>query len=203
MTNEDNFRSIVVCDFEYEIEEGDLPQPLCMVVHVLDACLRLVRTIRVWRDEFGRAPPFDIGDDALFIAYSAWAEMTCFLVLGWQFPKHVLDLHTAYLATSNILRPYNPDEVYKRPRKRLPDACRAYGIEGWENINKDTIAEDIGRGHWHKYGRDEVFAYCEEDVKKSTQLLRAQLRGRPGLSPISVPHILHWSNYSAKSIAPI
>jgi hypothetical protein len=125
------------------------------------------------------------------------------LVLGWLFPKHILDLHTAYLATSNILRPYNKDEVYKRQHKRLPDACRAYGIEGWENIDKKTIAEDIGKGHWRNYGRDGVFTYCEEDVKKSAQLLRAQLGGRPGLSPISVPHVLHWSNYSAKSIALI
>jgi hypothetical protein len=122
------------------------------------------------------------------------AEMTCFMVIGWKFPKHILDLQTAYLAASNILRPYNPGEVYKRPRKRLPDACRAYGIEGWENINKETIAEDIGLGHWHKYGRERVFAYCEEEVKKSAQLLRAQLRGQPGLPRISVPHVLHWSN---------
>jgi hypothetical protein len=210
MTDGGNFGSIVVCDFEYEVEGGeyglqygDLPQPLCMVAHVLDERLRHVRTIRRWRGEFNQAPPFDIGGDALFVAYSAWAEMTCFMVLGWKFPEYILDLHTAYLATSNNLRPYNPSEAYKRPRKRLPDACRAYGIEGWENINKETIAEDIGQGHWRKYGRERVFAYCEEDVKKSTQLLRAQLRGQPGLPPISVPHVLHWSNYSAKAIAQI
>ena len=72
----------------------------------------------------------------LFVAYTAWAEMTCFMVLGWQFPVHIFDLHTAYLAASNILLPYNPDEVKQKPRKRLSDACRAYGIEGWENIDK-------------------------------------------------------------------
>ena len=59
---------------------------LCMVAHVLDANLQHVRTIRMWRGEFGITPPFDIGHDALFVAYSAWAEMTCFMMLGWQFP---------------------------------------------------------------------------------------------------------------------
>ena len=59
--------------------------------------------IRLWRGEFGPTPPFDIGQDTLFVAYSAWAEMTCFLQLGWQFPVHILDLHTAYLSVSNIL----------------------------------------------------------------------------------------------------
>jgi hypothetical protein len=69
-----------------------------------------------------------------------------------RFPVHIFDLHTAYLAAANILLPYEPDEVRKKPRKRLPDACRAYGIEGWERIDKDTIAEDIGCGRWQKYG---------------------------------------------------
>ena len=63
--------------------------------------------IRLWRGEFESTPPFDIGDDTLVVGYSLWAEMTCFLVLGWRFPVHVYDLHTAYLATTNILLPYD------------------------------------------------------------------------------------------------
>ena len=83
---------------------------LCMVAYVLNENLQHVRTIRMWRGDFGTAPPFDVGPDTLFVAYSAWAEMTCFKVLGWQFPVHIFDLHTAYLAASNVLLPYNPDE---------------------------------------------------------------------------------------------
>jgi DNA polymerase family A len=198
-----NFPQVVVADFEYECGEGDLPDVLCMVAHVLDENLRYVRTVRLWRGEFGRTPPFDIGSDTLFVAYSAWAEMTCFKVLGWQFPVHIFDLHTAYLAASNILLPYDPDEERKKPRKRLPDACRAYGIEGWERIDKDTIAEDIGAGRWQKYGRDVVFDYCEEDVRMSVRLLRRMIVGHAMFPPADVARVLHWSNYSAKSIALI
>ena len=54
---------------------------------------------------------FEIGDDTLFVAYCAWAEMTCFQVLGWKFPTHIFDQHTAYLAASNILLPHHPREV--------------------------------------------------------------------------------------------
>ena len=206
----ENFDAIVVCDFEYEVaggdyglQPGDLPVPLCMVAHVLDENLRHVRTIRLWRGEFGSAPPFDIGPDTLFVAYSAWAEMTCFKLLGWPFPAHIFDQHTAYLAASNILLPYNPDETRKKPRKRLSDACRAYGIEGWERIDKETIAEDIGDSQWAKYGVERVFEYCEEDVRMSVRLLRAQLRGCSGLPPANVERVLWWSNYSAKCIALI
>ncbi len=198
------FTTIAVCDFEYEIADGDLPNVLCMVAHVLDSCLRHVRTIRLWRGGFGKNPPFDIGPDTLFVAYSAWAEMTCFLTLGWKFPTHIYDLHTAYLAASNILLPYEPDEARKRPRKRLSDACRAYGIEGWERIDKAQTAEDIGEGRWRKYGKERVLEYCEEDVRASAELLRRQLRGQPPRFPtINVPRVLHWSNYSAKSVALI
>jgi DNA polymerase family A len=203
----ETFANIVVCDFEYEVADGELPNVLCMVAYVLDEKLRHVRTIRLWRGEFGSAPPFDIGDDTLFVAYSAWAEMTCFMVLGWKFPKHIFDQHTAYLAASNILLPHEPDEKRKRERKRLPDACRAYGIEGWERIDKESMSRDIGEGRWRNYGQPAVFEYCEEDVRASTLLLLQQLIGRPsrryGFEPADVERVLHWSNYSAKAIAQI
>ena len=150
------FSNIVVCDFEYEITDGELPNVLCMVAYVLDENLRRTRTMRLWRGGFGLAPPFDIGPDTLFVAYSAWAELTCFMTLKWQFPVHVFDLHTAYLAATNILSPYDPDEARKKGSKKLSDACRAYGIEGWERIDKPQMAKDIGEGHWRIYGKDVV-----------------------------------------------
>ena len=174
-----------------------------MVAYVLDANLRHVGTIRRWRGEFGSTPPFDIGPDALVVGYSLWAEMTCFLVLGWRFPVHVYDLHTAYLATTNILLPYDPDEIRKKPRKRLSDACRAYGIEGWENIDKPDIAKAIGEGRWREYGREAVLQYCEEDVRASAELLRRQLTGHGNRAPVDPELVMHWSDYSAKTVARI
>jgi DNA polymerase I len=199
-----NFSTIVVCDFEYEVADGELPNVLCMVAQVLDENLRHLRTIKLWRGEFGAAPPFDVGPDSLFVAYSAWAEMTCFKVLGWKFPVHIFDQHTAYLAASNILLPYNPNEPRIKQRKRLADACRAYDLAGWERIDKDTIAPAIGDGSWrYRYSPAEVVEYCAEDVRMELALLRAQIRGRARFEQADVPRILHWSNYSAKCIALI
>lgn len=196
-----NFTKIAVVDFEYEVSDGDLPNVLCMVACLLDQNLRHVRTVRLWRGEFGRTSPFD--DSTLFVAYSAWAEMTCFMTLGWKFPRHVFDLHTAYLAASNILLPHNPDETRKRESKGLSAACRAYGIAGWEGIDKSAAAKAIGEGRWREYGRQAVVDYCEADVAASTELLRAMLRGRGRFPPTRVEHVLHWSDYSAKSVAQI
>jgi len=198
-----NFGTIVVCDFEYEVADGELPSVLCMVAYVLDEYLRHVHTFRLWRGEFGSTPPFDIGPNALYVAYSAWAELTCFMVLGWKFPEHIFDLHTAYLATSNVLGPYDPDEKRAKERRRLSDACRAYGIEGWEQIDKEAISKDVGEGRWQKYGRDAVLKYCDEDVRAAAELLRRQLRGGPGLPPADPERVLFWSSYSAKVTAQV
>lgn len=199
------FKTVVVVDFEYEVDPGDMPRVLCMVAYVLDEFLQHVRTVRWWRSDFGSKPPFDIGADTLLVAYSAWAEMTCFLSLGWSFPRHVLDLHTAFLATSNVLAPWDSDQQknHKKPRKRVPDACQFYGLRGWENIDKDVIAKDIAEGNWRKWGREAVIAYCEQDVAMTVKLLRAQISGVPGIEPIDVPLVIHWSEFGAKAIAQV
>jgi DNA polymerase I len=197
---------IVCCDFEFEVAPGGLPNPLCMVAHVLDDNLQHLRTLRLWRGEFGPWPPFDVGPDTLFVAYSAWAEMTCFQVLKWRFPAKIYDLHTAYLSASNILRPYQPDEIRLKEAKNFTAACRAYGLPGWEGLDKKGMQEAIGNGTWRgKYTPEEILCYCEEDVRMSVLLLRAQLRGysKDWLPPVDVSSILEWSNYSAKTIARI
>ena len=83
------FRQIVDCDFEYEVADGDLPDPLAMVARVLEGNFRHVLSTKLWRGEFPSSPPFDIGPDSLFVSYSAWAEMMCFKVLGWDFPTYI------------------------------------------------------------------------------------------------------------------
>jgi DNA polymerase I len=197
------FRRTVVCDFEYECAPGGLPNVLCMVAFVLDENFKHVRTVRLWRGDFGLAPPFDVGPDSLFVAYSAWAELTCFMVLGWKFPVHIYDLHTAYISVSNLLLPYAPDETRKKPRKRLSDACRAYGVAGWEDIDKAEMSKDIGEGRWQQYGQPAVFTYCEEDVNASTQLLRRQLTGHGPFKPINVERVIYWSEYSSKVVSRV
>ena len=139
----------------------------------------------------------------LFVAYSAWAEMTCFKVLGWQFPVHIFDLHTAYLAASNILLPHNPDEVSKRPRKRLSDACRAYGIEGWERIDKEDDRQGHRRGPLARLrSRARLRILRRGRAHVGAAAARATARRCDARSHLAaaadVERVLHWSNYSAQ-----
>jgi hypothetical protein len=66
----EHFTQTIVADFEYEIEDGGLPNPLCMVAYVLDEHLRHVRTIRVWREEL---PTADVPRTLFWSNYSAKA----------------------------------------------------------------------------------------------------------------------------------
>jgi DNA polymerase-1 len=196
------FSTVINCDFEYEVDLGNMPKPLCMVAEILDENLHHVRTIRMWRGEFGASPPFPIGPDALFCCYAgAPAELACFMQLGWSFPVHVFDQWTAYLAASNFLKRRDEDKV--REPKDLATACRAYGLDGWHGINKDRISAALGEGRWREYGKEAVLAYCSEDVRMSVLLLREQLRGRGRLVPADTDKVIHWSNYSAKAVARI
>jgi hypothetical protein len=205
------FSQYAVADFEYETSRDGIlfpvQKPLWLVVYILDTNLRHVRTIRLWREQLlaPKTVPFNISSDTLFIAYSAWAELTCFLALGWPFPHHIFDLHTAYLYVSNILQPhdYDEDDRHKKPGKGLADACRAYGIAGWENIEKKQVAQDIGESRWQKYGQTYIFNYCEEDVARTTDLLRFMVRGTNTFKPIPIEQIIWWSEYSAKAVAKI
>jgi hypothetical protein len=192
------FKQVAVIDFEYQSQVGPdddrptLPKPLCLVAYLLDENLNLVRVVRQWFDEFGLAPPFDVGPDTVAVAYSAWAECQCFLQLGWELPENILDLHTAYLAVSNVLRPAHEKKI--RVKKDLIHACFAYGIEGWSAYDKTTIASDIGAGLWRKHGKENCLGYNEEDVKRTTDLLRAMLRDR--LRPIDPVRVIAWSDFS-------
>jgi hypothetical protein len=45
--------------------------------------------------------------------------------------------------------------------------------------------------------------YCEEDVRKTAELLRRQVRGYRPFSPINTDLVMHWANYSGKAVAMI
>ena len=70
-------------DFEFHPahgREGNPPAPVCMVAREIASG----RTLRLWQDELARLPsaPFPTDASALFVAYYAPAEMSCFIAPG-------------------------------------------------------------------------------------------------------------------------
>ena len=89
-----DFKEIWIVDFEFQISEGGLPGVHCMVAREA----RSNRLIRAFREELLAADeaPFDVGNDALFVAYYSSAEFGCFLSLGWPLPANTLDLYVEF-----------------------------------------------------------------------------------------------------------
>src|SRR5262252_5617853 len=142
-----NFARIIVADFEYEVRDGELPQVLCLVAYVLDENLQHIDTIRKWRGDFDTRPPFDVGPDTLFVAYSAWAEMECFLSLGWKFPTHIFDLHTAIWRRRTFCT-HRRTICTRSHASGCPMRARRTGWKvgsGWRKpSSRETSAKDVG-----------------------------------------------------------
>ena len=81
-----DFKEIWIVDFEFQISEGRLPDVHCMVAREA----RSNRLIRAFREELLAADeaPFDVGNDALFVAYYSSAEFGCFLFRLASAGKH-------------------------------------------------------------------------------------------------------------------
>jgi hypothetical protein len=89
------FDEIWFVDFEYRVDAGNLPEPVCLVAQEWFSG----REVRLWEDELQArpSPPYRIDRRALFISYVATAELVCHLVLGWALPAVVLDLYIEFL----------------------------------------------------------------------------------------------------------
>jgi DNA polymerase I len=177
----DQFREIVLCDFEFGSDDGERQVPVCLVAHEL----RSGRKHRLWRDQFGTKPPYSTGPDTLFVAYLASAEINCHLALGWPVPARVLDLFVEFRAVTN-----------GRPTvagNSLLGALSHFGLDAISVTEKKDMRElaielgRTGRPATHDE-RGSLLAYCEGDVEALARLPpvmaplidlpRALLRGR-------------------------
>ena len=171
------FSEIWLVDFEFTAVPGELPVVLCMVAKEYFSG----RTIKCWRDELlaMAEPPFNTEGGALFVAYYASAEISCFQSLGWSPPRNILDLYVEFRCHTNGA---------EGGGNGLIAALRFYGLPSIEDTEKESMRALAMRGG--SYSAAEQLAlldYCETDVvalhnllpaiEKDTDLLPALLRG--------------------------
>jgi DNA polymerase-1 len=158
------FTEIWAVDFEFGSEPGENPEPVCLVAWEL----RSGRKLRLWRDEFGPAPPYPTGAAALFVAYYASAEIGCHLALGWPVPERVLDLFTEFRNHTNGVPTENG--------WGLLGALAYHGLDGIGTVEKEEMRDLILRGGpWTDAEREAILDYCETDVAALARLLPAML----------------------------
>jgi DNA polymerase I len=162
------FKHIVALDSEFEFgglnAVGERPRPLCM--HAKE--LRSGCAWRLWRGEFGPAPPFPTGPEALCVAYYSSAEWGCFTPLGWPMPTNVLDLFVEFRnRTNGLTTPAGAS---------LVGALTYFGLDHIGAAEKDNMRELIlDGGPWSPDSRAAILRYCEDDVLALERLLLAML----------------------------
>jgi DNA polymerase I len=185
--------------------------------------LRSGRKLRLWADQLGPRPPFEITADALFVAFFASAELSCFKVLGWPMPARILDLYVEFRNSTNRLQQKGSKPV----ETGLLAALAAHGLDSIGAIEKREMIDLVLRGPpWSADERAAVLDYCESDVAALARLLpamlpridvpRALLRGRymaavaameHAGTPIDVPTLdrlrAHWEEIQADLIGRI
>jgi DNA polymerase family A len=173
MSSLEAFKTIWLVDFEF-IPGAPLCDPVCLVAHEFKSG----QTIRLWRDQFGLGPPYSVGPESLFVAYSAAAELGCHLALGWHLPERVLDLYFEFKHRTNGVLPI-------KHSRSLLSALTFFGLSGIEAIEKQEMVELILRGGpWSQKEQSDILEYCESDVIALRKLL-------PEMSPqIRLPYAL-------------
>ena len=185
----ERYKTIWLVDFEFIANGGDRPQVVCLVAKELVSN----RVYRFWQNEIRamKEPPYDIGDDSLFIAYFASAEMASHLALGWPLPMNVLDLYTEFRNLSNGLA--------------LPNGAGLIGALTWFGLDSMAAAEKsfmrdliLRGGPWSSDEKASILAYCQSDVdvleplliamSPSIDLDRALLRGAYMKAVASIEH---------------
>jgi len=103
-------------DFEFREDGNHLPVPVCMFAIEQ----RSGTEIFLERDQLLtlKRAPFGTGTRDVMVAYAANAELSCFLMLGWPFPCHVLDAYVETIGVSTSwMRPLRrPNRKSKRIR---------------------------------------------------------------------------------------
>jgi hypothetical protein len=126
------------------------------------------QTWRLFRGEFGSAPPFPIDSDSLFVAFYASAELGCFRALGWPMPANVLDLFCEFRDRTNGLAP--------PAGSGLIGALTYFGLDTIGTTEKDEMRLLVlSGGPSSDNDRGAILDYCATDITALERLLPAML----------------------------
>jgi DNA polymerase I len=111
-----------------------------------------------------RASPIPIRDDVLFVAYLASAELGCYLSLGWDTPRHILDLYVEFRCMRSGLG--------SKVGFGLLGCATYHGIDTISLAEKESMRQLIlTRDEWSESERFAILEYCQHDVDTLISLM--------------------------------
>ena len=159
----DNFKNVVVYDYEFKITDGNPPSPVCVVYKELHS----QKIIKQWLlDEVPRSP-FSCSD-TLFIAHFSNAEVGCDIANGYEKPKYIWDtfVEEKKLENGRIKKGFG-----------LLETCQRYGINEIMNADKKRYWRDFIINNYPNYPEEDktgILDYCLEDVLLTEKLFLKQ-----------------------------
>ena len=163
----DDFREIWCVDFEFNQPPGDLPDPICLVATEI----RTGRWLRFFKDDIPKTAPYFLGNDSLFVAFAAPADLFCHIALGWKLPCHVFDCFAEFRNCTNSVD--KSDQ-----RANLLSALAYFHIPHSTSEEKEKMRKLAERGSpWSEQERASLLQYCESDVIPLPALFRKLATG--------------------------
>lgn len=171
------YRQVWIEDFEFSVQAGGHPSPICLVAHELHSG----RTVRQWLWGTDASEPYEIDDETLVVGFFTPAEVSCRLVLGWSVPTQLIDLYPEFRAYFNGQKPASG--------WGLLSAAESFGVAGMAAVEKSEMRElAIRGGPFSQSEEADLLDYCASDVSLTVEVLRrmapridsprALLRGR-------------------------
>ena len=138
---------------------------------------------RLWLDGVAKPVcPIPMGENSLYVAYYASAEMNCHLVLDWSLPNYLLDLFCEFRCQNNGLS--------LPVKNNLLGALSLHGLEHISLVEKEEMRELALRGGpYTNAERLALLDYCQTDVDALVALLPEMA------SRISIDHALIRGRY--------
>jgi hypothetical protein len=165
----DSFREIVVLDTEFKLRPGDPPEPVALVAR----SLRSGRVARYFADELRalRVSPLPDGPDVLYAAFTAQAEWSVYLALGWSLPRNIIDLLPEFRLKVNWALPKAARTKFLPHGTSLVGAMVYHSLpfmsESEKEIERDLI---LRGGPPSPDDRARILDYCERDVDATARL---------------------------------
>jgi len=177
-------------DTEYATPPGDPVIPVCVVGREFFSGRQIQLFFYPGQDYTN---PFPVGKDALFVAYAAQAEWSCFMSLGWELPERIVDLYAEFRnEISGRVPPIGHDFD-----ARLIGAMDYYHLDRIAAAEKKEMQDRIAKGHpFTSEEHSAILTYCESDVVCLEKLL-------PAMAPaIELPYAILRGRYT-KAVARI
>jgi DNA polymerase I-like protein with 3'-5' exonuclease and polymerase domains len=156
------YHEVWLCKFIFHRKGPILPHPICLVAYELKSG----RLLKIFQDELTNltTPPFDTGDQNLFVSYFIPDELHCHLALDWPLPVNIIDLFPEFRCSTNGL---------KEPKKsKLTDALKEFKLSPIDESLEASVEQMVLKdGPWSQTEKQVLFHYGELFVASLVLLL--------------------------------